>query len=146
MVDAEKINTGRPTSFNDSLTKQAEEYLLDFDLEQNEREGFTQHEVIPSIVGLCRYIKRGKTTIYNWLSDKDENKNGFRDICNAILEMQEVKLLSGGLVGGYNPQVTKMILAKHGYSDKVDLDHSSKDKTMSPTGFNDFYSDDEPKE
>mgnify|MGYP005995830793 CR=1 FL=1 len=123
---------GRPSSYDESLCQLAFEYLVSFEVDQGEREGYTRNEVIPSIVGLCRHIGRGKTTVYNWLSDDDENKASFRDICNAILEVQELKLLTGGLVGGWNPQVTKMILTKHGYSDKQEIDHGSSDGSMSP--------------
>ena len=137
---------GRPSSYNEELPQEAFDYLESFELKQSEREGYTKHEVIPSIVGLCRHIGRGKTTVYNWIADKDQEKAPFRDICNAILEMQELKLLTGGLVGGWNPQVTKMILTKHGYSDKQEIDHGSKDGSMSPKGFNDFYGTDEPEE
>jgi hypothetical protein len=123
----------RPTTYNDELVKKAHDYLEEFSLPRSERENTTSEEEIPTIVGLCRYIERGKTTVYNWIADdEDEEKDKFRDICSAIAELQEVKLVTGGLVGGWNPQVTKMILTKHGYSDKQEIDHSSKDGSMTP--------------
>lgn len=123
----------RPTSYGDEVIKKSREYLEEFSLPQSEREGLPSEEVIPTIVGLCRYIERGKTTVYNWIAETDtEDKAEFRDICNAILETQEVKLVTGGLVGGWNPQVTKMILTKHGYSDKQEIDHKSGDGSMTP--------------
>ena len=132
MTMASNYYAGRPETYNDQLMKDSIEYIESFDLPQLEREGFSKNEAIPSIVGLCKAVGRGKTTIYNWLSDKDENKAPFRDICNALLELQELLLLSGGLVGGFNPQVAKMILTKHGYSDKQELDHTSTDGSMTP--------------
>ena len=123
----------RPTSYDETLVEKAEAYLREFDLKQSEREGATSEEVIPTIVGLCRYIERGKTTVYNWIAETDDKKkDAFRDICSGIAELQEVKLVTGGLVGGWNPQVTKMILSKHGYSDKQEIDHSSADGSMTP--------------
>jgi len=46
---------------------------------------------------------------------------------------QERKLVTGGLEGKYNPAITKMMLTKHGYSDKVEQAHTSPDGSMSPT-------------
>tara|TARA_R110000851_G_scaffold3161_1_gene12884 strand:- start:1705 stop:2151 length:447 start_codon:yes stop_codon:yes gene_type:complete len=123
----------RPTSYDKALVEKAEAYLKEFELKQSEREGTTSEEVIPTIVGLCRYIERGKTTVYNWIAEtKDKEKDTFRDICSGIAELQEIKLVTGGLVGGWNPQVTKMILTKHGYSDKQEIDHGSSDGSMTP--------------
>ena len=64
-----------------------------------------------------------------------QRKDAFRDICSAIAELQEIKLVTGGLVGGWNPQVTKMILTKHGYSDKQEIDHGSSDGSMTPRSY-----------
>ena len=48
-------------------------------------------------------------------------------------ETQERSLVRGGLEGKYNPAITKMMLTKHGYSDKVEQDLTSSDGSMSPT-------------
>lgn len=120
----------RPTTYNDELVQKAREYLEEFSIKQSERENTTSEEVIPTIVGLCRYIERARSTVHKWINE--EGKEAFSDICSAIAELQEVKLVTGGLIGGWNPQVTKMILTKHGYSDKQEIDHSSKDGSMKP--------------
>lgn len=119
---------GRPTSYNDEVLSLAHEYLVCY-------EG--QGEAIPSIVGLCRYIGRGKTTVYNWLADKDdEKKDEFRDIAEEIEELQHIKLVSGGLVGGYNPMITKLMLSKHGYSDSVKTDITSGGEKLAMPVYN----------
>jgi len=123
----------RPTKYDEEVVEKAEAYLKEFELPQSEREGLTQEEVIPTIVGLCRYIERARSTVHKWMNE--EGKEAFSDICSAIGELQEVKLVTGGLVGGWNPQVTKMILTKHGYSDKQEIDHGSSDGSMTPKAY-----------
>jgi hypothetical protein len=125
----------RPTKYNAKILEDAQYYL-----ENYEELG----DVIPTVAGLACELKIARETVYDWAS-KPEHKE-FSDIVKDIASTQERKLVNGGLSSSMNSQITKMMLTKHGYSDKVDLDHSSKDKSMSPTGFNDFYSDDEPKE
>jgi hypothetical protein len=39
-------------------------------------------------------------------------------------------LLNNGLDGTFNPPITKMMLSKHGYSDKIEQDHTSSDGSM----------------
>lgn len=131
----------RPTDYNDEVLEQAKEYLMYFVEPDSRPDNFNQ--VVPTVVGLCRHINRGSTTVYNW--EKDDDKDSFRDILLEVKEMQHLNLVNGGLAGGFNPAVTKMMLTKHGYSDKQEIDHSSADGTMSPTGksLDDFYSDSE---
>ena len=119
---------GRPTKYTEALEEKAGEYLNEY------RE---LGHIIPSVVGLCKFIEVARSTIYEWA--KDESRPVFSDILAQIDESQELDLLNGGLGGTMNPTVTKMVLTKHGYSDSVKQDISSTDGTMSPVGFNDFY-------
>ena len=133
---------GRPTTYTNEMLDESVEYLRAFDTLQHERECLVRQEVIPTIVGLCRYIKRSKSTVYSWLKDKD--KEDFLDIVSAIEESQHISLVSGGLSGNYNPMITKLILSKHGYSDKMEVDNTSSDG--SHKGFNSFYDEDKSDE
>jgi len=110
---------GRPTDYDsDTLTK-AIDYL----------ECYTEDgSQIPSVVGLCQYIGRGKTTIYRWRDDED--KVEFRDILEQIMEIQEVKLIQGGLSSTFNSTITKMMMTKHGYADKIEQDVTSGGKQL----------------
>ena len=47
--------------------------------------------------------------------------------------MQQLTLLNGGLSNTFNSAITKLVLGKHGYHDKMDQDISSTDGTMKPT-------------
>ncbi len=123
----------RPTEYSKDVVNDATAYLECFNVEQSEREGLTNQEVIPSIVGLCRYINRARSTVYKWIGE--EGKEPFSDIVSAIGETQEIRLLSGGLSGGYNPMITKLILSKHGYAEKTEVDNKSSDGSMSPNTY-----------
>lgn len=74
-------------------------------------------DVIPSVAGLACFAGKRRSTIYDYASKNDE----FSDILEAILALQENKLLNGSLAGNLNSTIAKLILTKHGYSDKQDI-------------------------
>ena len=115
---------GRPTKYDDDMIDKALEYLECY-------EG--QGELVPTVVGLCRYIKRSKSIVYDWA--KVPEKALFSDILCQIEELQHIKLVNGGLGSAFNPAITKMMLTKHGYSDKQEIDHQSSDSSMSPKAY-----------
>jgi hypothetical protein len=89
-----------------------------------------QGDVVPQVVSLALAMGVSKAVIYQWAKDPD--KKEFVDILTRVQQAQEQKLINGGLSGGFNPAVTKMLLCKHGYSDKVEQDHTSSDRSMTP--------------
>ena len=116
---------GRPTKYTPELLEAAEAYL-----DHYEEAG----DPVPSVVGLAIAIGVNKATCYDWA--KHEDKQAFSDILTRVEEMQEQKLIAGGLSQGFNPAITKMMLTKHGYSDKIEQDHRSSDGSMSaPSAF-----------
>ena len=92
---------------------------------------YAESSLIPSIVGMCRYVGVARSTLFLW--KKDNRNEQFSDYFEQCLENQEEKLLNGGLGGDFNPAITKMILTKHGYSDKIEQAHTSPDNSMTPT-------------
>ena len=108
----------RPTIYSEEILKAAEEYLYDFE---------TSEEVIPSIAGLALRLKVSRKTLHNWMADED--KSEFLHIIEAILAKQESALVNKGLAGDFNPTVTKLILSKHGYSEKQEVEISGGDVT-----------------
>ena len=97
---------------------------------------------IPSIAGMACSIGIHRDTIHTWIKDSE---HPFSDIYKDSMQLQERKLLNGGLGGDFNPAITKMILTKHGYSDKIEQAHTSPDGSMSPkepVTLNDFYATD----
>lgn len=111
----------RPVEYSEEVLQLAEEYLATY-----EQKG----EAVPTVVGLCRHINRARSTVYEWASHSD--KPEFSDIVTRVSELQELKLINGGLRGELNPQITKTMMAKHGYSDRQEIDHRSGDGSMSP--------------
>jgi hypothetical protein len=86
-------------------------------------------DLVPSVAGLACEIGVSRETCYAWA--KDETKV-FSDILSVIAKSQERQLLRGGLSSAFNASITKMILTKHGYSDRVETDHTSSDGSMTP--------------
>ena len=111
----------RPTKYNQEVLDKANKYLEDYNTEHN--------HIIPSVVGLADVLNVTAKTLYNW-SDKEENKD-FLHILDRLNQRQHIRLISGGLDGSLNPSITKLVLGKHGYHDKVDTDVTSKGKKIS---------------
>lgn len=99
---------GRPTKYTPELLVKAQEYLDTGYIEND--------ELFPSHVGLCLYIKIGKSTAYDWA--KEEDKAEFSDIFEQIMMKQELDIVKNAMRGDYNSTIAKVMLTKHGYSDK----------------------------
>lgn len=99
---------GQPTKYNNSILEIANDYIDSY----NDK----YEHAIPSVAGLAVILKVSRTTIYNW-SEEPENTE-FLYTLSRIATNQEFKLLDGGLLGSFNPTITKLALANHGYSDK----------------------------
>lgn len=98
---------GRPTKYTPELLKKAVEYLDDYEY---------YGAVFPSYVGLALYLGIDKTTVYAWADDKD--KQEFSHLLGTINSIQHEMLVGNGIVGEYQPTITKLMLTKHGYKDE----------------------------
>ena len=83
----------------------------------------SENDVVPMIVGLALHCHISKDTVYEWM--KDPAKVEFSDIAKRVEQMQEKFLAAGGLSNVFNASITKLLLSKHGYSDKQDVDHTT---------------------
>ena len=119
---------GRPTNYTDEMLQKAMDYVTKFDE--------IEDEIVPTVVGLSRYIGRSRQTIYEWCSHPE--KADFSDIVKQVEDMQHLKLISGGLGGTMNHSITKLMLTKHGYSDKQEIDMTSREEV---TPWGDIQSD-----
>ena len=104
--------TGRPTKYSDELYEQAVEYI---------NGGYKEYEhTIPSIVGLSIILNIAKSTLYLWAENKEHPFSDILELCN---DTQHVTLINKGLTGEFNSNITKLVLGKHGYSDKQETKH-----------------------
>ena len=115
------MTAGRPTSYTKKLVKAAWDYVNDGWIAAGDK--------VPTVAGLACEIGVHRDTCHEWA--KDDNKQ-FSDILQAIAQKQERELVNNGLTGDFVAPITKMMLTKHGYSDKVEQDHVSSDGSMTP--------------
>jgi len=113
---------GRPTKYCEETIKVAREYL-----ENYEKHG----DQIPSIAGLAIILGIRRETLHVWA--KEEGKEEFSNILGAILAKQENVLINKGLTGDFNSAISKLVLGKHGYHEKVDSTLSGGDKPIALT-------------
>ncbi len=129
-------NGGRPTKLTPELIENARGYIDDCVdeyeqlLKQDGQNSISYDNklkvMLPSVAGLARTLKVSRDTIYEW---QKENKE-FSYIIDDIQAEQEKRLLDNGLAGRYNPMITKVILTKHGYADRVETDLTSGGKPI----------------
>lgn len=118
---------GRPSLLNEEMLQRAKDYLLD---------GYKEIEnIIPSTAGLCCYLGVGRSTVYDWAKDTPENlalpfRRDFSDTLDAIQTKQEMLLINGGLSQAFSGTITKLMLANHGYSDKVQTDVTTNGESI----------------
>src|SRR5690554_3055676 len=122
MSEQQKGPGGRPTDYTEERLSAAERYVSGGWKESGDK--------VPTVVGLAAEIGVARSTCYEWA--KDPQKTEFLDILTRVEEIQERTLVNGGLSNDFNPAITKMMLTKHGYSDKQEIDHRSGDGSMTP--------------
>jgi hypothetical protein len=105
----------RPTKYTPELLEKANTYLT------------TYTRLIPSHQDLCIRLDISDATLYRWAEEKDE----FKDILAKVKQMQFVVAMDGGLGGDMNANLVKLLMGKHGLSEKSVVDQTSSDGSMS---------------
>lgn len=105
----------RPSKYTQQFIDKTKEYLLNYK---------EHNQVVPSIAGLSNYLGIARSTLY----DHAEKHKQFRDILDEVKKTQELELFNGALTGKLNPVISKLMLTKHGYSDKVEQDVTTSEK------------------
>lgn len=115
MTDSEIIKQkyGRPTEYTLAVVDIAYDYIETYNTKYGNQ--------IPSVEGLAKAINRARSTIYKWVSEDDKV---FSDILEQLMSAQKQALIDNGLSNTFNSTITKLILTKHGLSDKVETEHS----------------------
>lgn len=106
---AGRVGEGRPTKLDDAVMGRAEKYLSSGWREEG--------DVIPSVEGLSIYLKIDRRTIQRWSADDGE----FRRIIEELKDKQAKELLNNGLNSSFNSTICKLILSKHGYTEKTEV-------------------------
>lgn len=121
------MTAGRPTKYTPELLEKAQEYI---DGGWRDVDG----SVVPSVVGLALHLGVTRQTLHAWA--KEAGKEHFSYMLEFLDNMQENVLVNGGLSNELNPTITKLVLFKHGYSDKIEQDVTSGgEKIAAPTAF-----------
>ena len=111
----------RPTKWNKEIEEKAIAYINDYAM---------YGDMIPSIEGMAIHLGVHRDTLYDWAKQKDK---GFSDILKLTIQNQERTLINNGLNNTFNSAITKLVLGKHGYHDKMEQDITSSDESMKPT-------------
>lgn len=110
---------GRPSEYTQKIYDIALAYLDNFNTKHNHR--------IPSVVGLCKILKQGSSTLYNWANSEHHlYHEEFSYIMGMIKDYQHFELVDQGLGKKFDSSVARLILYKHGYSEKKETELSGK--------------------
>lgn len=125
----------RGTDYNYELFyKKYEEYIKMcedswYQLRKSQTDGLTSSGIswenkldvkLPSIEWFAIYTWFLLQIFYTW----EKKHEGFKDILDGIRKLQAQRLLEGGLSGKYNPTIAKLILSKHWYVEKTEVDNN----------------------
>lgn len=77
---------------------------------------------VPTIEGLALYLRISRDTVYTWSKQYSE----FSDIIEQLKLTQADRLINNGLSGSYNSTIAKVILTKHGYTDKQEIEQKTE--------------------
>jgi|SRR6185503_11512511 len=103
---------GRPTILDEAMLDKARTYV--------EEVGGYSNPLLPSIESLAYHLDVARDTMYAW--EKDNEK--FSYILEKLRQAQARKLIDKGLNSQYNSTIAKLILSKHGYVEKQEVDNN----------------------
>jgi len=129
-----KDKGGRPTKLTSELIEKAKLYLPTCKANPIFSDKGTLLYVdveLPAVVSLAIFLGIDKATVYRWCQDDtDDLAIQFCDIVKEVESAQEKMLVNKGLGGLFQPKTTGMLLAKHGYSEKIETDITSDGKKL----------------
>jgi len=99
----------RPTKYNADTLGIAKQYIEDWE---------SYGDAIPSYARLALVLYVAESTIYYW-ADMEGNEEFSRTL-EILRTKQHMVLANKGLTNEHNPTITKLLLAKHGHSEKTE--------------------------
>lgn len=115
---------GRPTDYSEQTLRDAWAYVQEFSNDVKTSSGLIVN--LPTIEGLSLYLEISRSTLYLWQKEHKE----FSDIIEVLQQKQAQVLINNGLSGNYNSTIAKVLLTKHGYTDKQEIDHTTKGESI----------------
>ena len=112
--------TGRPTKYSQAMLDKADYYITKGYIEEG--------DVFPMAEGLACSLGVVQSTLYKWA----ETHEAFSETLGKLKQKQARVTLNKSLTGEINPTISKLVLHNHGYSDRVQQDQVSSDRSMSP--------------
>jgi len=101
----------RPTKYTQEIQEKADRYVY-------EHEKFD--DPLPSMEGLAFALGIHRSTLYDWANSGE--KPEFSDTLERIQLQQARLLISKGLKNEFNTTIVKLMMANHGYSERIQND------------------------
>lgn len=98
----------RPSKLTEAVRKKTADYIKNY-----KKCG----DPVPTAAGLACELGVARSSLYKWA----ETDGSFSDMLGKIQTVQERGLISGALEGELNANISKLMLAKHGYHDKAEV-------------------------
>lgn len=99
-------------TYNQEILNEAVCYLNNYDVIYGDK--------VPTKAGLCRILEISPTTAYAWA----ETHQAFGLVMEQLGLERQRQLINNGLIGRFNSNITKLMLADEGYSDRTTVDHN----------------------
>lgn len=110
---------GAPSKYTPELLEKAYEYAKTWK---------ALGDPVPMLCGLACHCGIHKQTISKYRKEHDE----FDVLCARVEEEQERVLLTMGLTRKHDNSLTKLMLMRHGYNERTQVDTISSDGSMTP--------------
>jgi hypothetical protein len=102
---------GRPVEYTEDVPNKVGEYV----------NSCFENKELPTKAGLAVYIGICKQTLLTWAKKSEQ----LLDALKKMDSLQENECWQKALKGEYNPTIAKLLLANHGYYDKVQNDNTN---------------------
>ena len=101
----------RPTKYTEEIQEKADRYVYEHD---------KFDDPVPSMEGLAFALGIHRSTLYDWANSGE--KPEFSDTLEKIQLQQARLLISKGLKNEFNTTIVKLMMANHGYSERIQND------------------------